>query len=396
MSVIQGIDISHWQGIVDFNKVKKSQQFVIIKATEGGIGGYVDPNFITNKNNARIAGLGIGFYHFARPDLGNSAISEANWFCSKVGKPMEGELMVLDYEITADKYKDPVGWCKIFLDQVKKNLNGYRPLLYINLYTAKKYNWKPVTSGNYGLWLAYWDYKPTALSPITQWSVVAMRQYSNKGSVAGINARTDLNVFYGDVNTFKKYGYHRNVTIPTPSVPVIPTLPNTTPTTPPVITPSEKEVYEQKLDTLAKAYTEEVDRLNGKINSLETELDSTNKLLTTSHDDYETLEKASEASYGRLEFLFKDLGIKKDTLEKEKNDEISVLKTKIQDLESIIVSLRKRNDMYNIASVFTLDEAQRYINRDQVNKIKILVSTVLPTVKSILEKLLELGNKLSK
>jgi GH25 family lysozyme M1 (1,4-beta-N-acetylmuramidase) len=197
--VIYGIDISKHQGTVNYDAVANAVDFVIIKATEGF--GYTDPMFKTNQSKFRTKDILLGYYHFARPDLKNSATKEADWFADTVGKLLEGEIMVLDFEVDC---AEPVAWCKAFLEQVERRVN-FKPLIYLNLATVRAYDWSSVIQNNYGLWLAFWDYDKNAAAPSNKWGVTAMRQYSNRANIAGINP-VDANVFYGDKETFKKYG----------------------------------------------------------------------------------------------------------------------------------------------------------------------------------------------
>jgi GH25 family lysozyme M1 (1,4-beta-N-acetylmuramidase) len=195
--MIHGVDISKFQGKVDFHALKDNADFVILRATYGN--GYTDANFTQNRDGARTAGLSIGFYHYAYPQF-NQPQAEADWF-TKIVSCQPGEILALDFE---ESYPDPVGWCKTFLDKATSNM-GFRPLVYLNLDLIKRFDWAPVVKAGYGLWLAQWDYKPESTPPDTDWPMVAMRQYSNQGNVAGMNP-VDLDVFYGTVEQFKKYG----------------------------------------------------------------------------------------------------------------------------------------------------------------------------------------------
>jgi GH25 family lysozyme M1 (1,4-beta-N-acetylmuramidase) len=61
--MIRGIDISHWQGDIDFNKVKNAEiDFCIIKAGGSDAGFYTDKMYETNYNKAKAAGLKVGAY----------------------------------------------------------------------------------------------------------------------------------------------------------------------------------------------------------------------------------------------------------------------------------------------------------------------------------------------
>jgi GH25 family lysozyme M1 (1,4-beta-N-acetylmuramidase) len=202
--MLKGIDVSKWQGAIDWNSVSKNQNFAIIRSSYGV--GYKDEKFEYNRDEARRLKMLHGFYHYAYPNH-NEPEAEADWFLSVVSPLQDGELLVLDFE---ENYPDPVGWSKRFLERISERLNGYLPLLYINYYTTKTYNWKPVADGGFGLWLAKWDYDPDGTFEVPYWSVVAMRQYSNNEVVNGISGRVDGNVFYGGVDQFLAYGVRKD------------------------------------------------------------------------------------------------------------------------------------------------------------------------------------------
>jgi hypothetical protein len=74
----------------------------------------------------------------------------------------------------------------------------------MNLNFNNTYDWSKVVKNNNGLWLALWDNKPD-YRPKTDWSLIAMKQYGAI-KVNGISGNVDGNNFFGDVETFKKYG----------------------------------------------------------------------------------------------------------------------------------------------------------------------------------------------
>jgi GH25 family lysozyme M1 (1,4-beta-N-acetylmuramidase) len=190
-----GVDCSKYQ-TVDFSKLKTD--FFLMKATEGT--GYTDPKFTSFQTACHQNNIPLGYYHFARPDL-NSAVNEADWFCSVI-KPLNGELICLDYEQMA--YADPVGWSLAFVNRVHEKL-GVWPLVYLNQSLAHGHDWSSV-SKNCGLWLAQYDNISTSATPQPGWNI-AMKQYTSTGSIMGIAGNVDCNVFFGDLNVFKKYGY---------------------------------------------------------------------------------------------------------------------------------------------------------------------------------------------
>lgn len=209
--MIVGNDVSNWQGNINYDVYKNNSNFIIIKATEGI--GYIDPKFYQNQIESRRVGLLRGYYHFARPDLGNFPEAEAEYFLQVVGTMREGEVLCLDYE-PASNPQPVVDYCKRFMDRVLA-LTRVRCLIYLNQSQVRKYDWKPVVDASYGLWLA--AYVPTSEAFTGQWNQMAMQQWTSSQIVPGIVGKTDGNWFFGDENQFKKYGYHDPV-VPSSSV----------------------------------------------------------------------------------------------------------------------------------------------------------------------------------
>lgn len=200
---MQGIDISRWQGVIDWDKVKKAKEFAIIKASGGDDGLYPDGQFVRNRDEARRVGIPRGFYHFAGGVF--TPEREAQHFASVVGGLQKGELVVLDWEVP---HANIVDWCLRFLKEAER-LFGVKPLIYLNGSTARGLNWQPVVDGNYGLWIAQWgnnDDQPDAEPSSGQWPFWAIWQYSSTGRVPGIAGRVDLDQFNGDATQFAKYG----------------------------------------------------------------------------------------------------------------------------------------------------------------------------------------------
>ena len=93
--MLKGIDISRYQAGININAL--AIDFVIVKATEGV--GYTDPNYIEYLTQAKSSNKKIGIYHYARPDLGNTAEDEATWFVSKAKNYIKQAILVLDWEV---------------------------------------------------------------------------------------------------------------------------------------------------------------------------------------------------------------------------------------------------------------------------------------------------------
>ena len=96
--ITEGIDVSHWQGTIDWTQVAAAgKQFAYIKASEST--DFVDPLYVQNRAQARAAGLYVGAYHFAQPSTtAGDAVAEADHFID-VAAPTKGDLLpVLDLE----------------------------------------------------------------------------------------------------------------------------------------------------------------------------------------------------------------------------------------------------------------------------------------------------------
>lgn len=212
MAKILGNDVASYQGDINYDTYKNNSNFIIIKTSEGT--GFKDPKFSRNQSEARRVGIGLGYYHFARPDLNANAEVEADYFLSVIGEIRSGEVLVLDYE--PNWGGDAAGWCKKWLDRVYSK-KGCRPLIYLNQSQLKSINWKQVSDAGYGLWVAAYTYDPNVNNYVTgSFAFAAMQQWTNKQQVPGISGNVDGNVFFGDIATFKKYGYKPPVTPPVP------------------------------------------------------------------------------------------------------------------------------------------------------------------------------------
>lgn len=202
--MLKGIDISKWQAGIDLSSI--DTDFVICKATEGV--GYTDKNCDGFYQKAKSLGKKLGVYHFARPDLGNSAIDEADYFVKETKGYHKEAILVLDWE--SGNLKD-VTWAKKWLDRVYEK-TGVKPLIYMSASVMSSADWSSVANADYGLWVAnYGSNNGTADEsvfdryPLRYWSFYALWQYTSVGRLSGYNANLDLNYFSGDKAAWDKY-----------------------------------------------------------------------------------------------------------------------------------------------------------------------------------------------
>lgn len=198
-----GIDVSHWQGTINWNSVYAAGKvFAFTKATEGVT--YNDPTMITNMTGAKNAGVFIGPYHFARPD-NNTAVAEAQHFLERAGAYMTNGYLrpVLDLETGAELYtvSEFSQWVVDFMTRIKST-TGITPIIYIGRYARQGEVNSTVTQ--YPMWVAHWTYDPVNTNPNTGiFPTWAFWQYADNGTVPGVSGACDLDVFNGTMNQLR-------------------------------------------------------------------------------------------------------------------------------------------------------------------------------------------------
>lgn len=214
MAEIKVADISRWQGTINWDLFRQHISAVVIKATGADGGLYTDGMFKRNQSEARRVGLPIWYYHF-KGEAG-SARQQAEYFLSAIGELKPGEGLVLDDENEAQVN---VQFAAEFADRIKE-LTGINIVLYSNQARFRG-NLQPLIDRNiaahsakYGTNSGVPEGAPASAGGMT----VVMWQYTSRAVVPGVTVNTvDMNIFYGDVAQFQKYGATGN--IPAPSTP---------------------------------------------------------------------------------------------------------------------------------------------------------------------------------
>lgn len=197
---LPGLDVSHWQGSIDWRKVARAgKRFVFMKATDGD--DYLDPTFATNRSGARSNGLVVGAYHFARPDASKGdALHEARWFVGHAD-PGPGHLLpVLDLETSKGLDRQEITlWARRWVAEVRR-LTGVTPFVYTSPYgwMARTGDSRALARDGAPLWIAHWGVDSPTL-PAGNWDGRGWRvwQHTSKGHVAGIAGHVDLDVASG-------------------------------------------------------------------------------------------------------------------------------------------------------------------------------------------------------
>lgn len=200
--MIPGIDVSHWQGEIDWSKVKAAGvKFAFLKASEfpdKKITMYVDDKFEFNRKGAEANGIYWGAYHFFRTHI--DPITQAEAFCKLVGSATSLPL-VLDLEVAGCKGSKLIRKVKSFVETVT-SVSGRKPIIYTSGGFWRPYmTYEKLTDVDwaveYPLWMArYTSQWPGTIYPWGGWD---FWQYSDKGRIPGIKASVDLNWFVGSL-----------------------------------------------------------------------------------------------------------------------------------------------------------------------------------------------------
>jgi GH25 family lysozyme M1 (1,4-beta-N-acetylmuramidase) len=195
---LRGIDVSHYQGRIDWTRVARSgNHFVIAKATEGRT--YIDQTYLRNKSQAEANDLAFGAYHFARPDKGpHDAVREANHFLDVARLEPGNVIPVLDLETTGGLSKRQLTrWILTWLRRVRERL-GVRPMVYTSPFGWAERTGNTTAVANAGfdaLWVAHWGVRRPSL-PARDWGGYGWKvwQRSDCGAVPGIRGCVDVNL----------------------------------------------------------------------------------------------------------------------------------------------------------------------------------------------------------
>lgn len=193
---VKGIDVSKYQGAIDWMKVKNDGvAFAFVRVSDGV--NSIDPQFGANWTGAKAAGLLRGAYQYFRPN--QDAAAQAELFLDKIGALGPGDLApVLDVEtlggqsaaVTRQKVRQ---WIDIVETRTKRK---------VILYTGY-YFWRDEV-GNMALpdqplWIAGYTSQCPLIPEV--WDKWTFWQYSDAGAVNGISGGVDVNWFNGDLAT---------------------------------------------------------------------------------------------------------------------------------------------------------------------------------------------------
>ena len=201
---IKGIDVSRWQGVIDWKAVKADGvKFAIIKAGGSDAGFYKDRTFEQNYAGAKENGIAVGAYYFVGKlcKSREAGAADAKRFIEILkGKQFEYPVYI-DFEAPDSTNKAGNTDAVIAFCEVMENA-GYFVGVYASEISGFKERLDDSRLQHISHWVARYGSKPSANS-----NVFHIWQYSSNGRVSGINGNVDMDTSYVDLETVIKNNY---------------------------------------------------------------------------------------------------------------------------------------------------------------------------------------------
>lgn len=186
----RGIDISEFQGEIDFEEVRRSGiEAVYIRV---GAGEYTDEYFAENYERARAAGLKIGFYHYVTARSVEEGRRQARFFASLAAGREPDMRLAMDFEYFGSLSVSQINAIsEAYLDELTA-LTRREAVIYSDLSNARNI-FSRALAEKYPLWAAqYGADEPSANGKWREWVGF---QYTDEGRVGGIYGNVDRNIF---------------------------------------------------------------------------------------------------------------------------------------------------------------------------------------------------------
>ena len=194
----EGLDVSSYQGTIDWKSVAKTKYFAILRAGTGYNGKFnQDSKFEENYRNAKAAGVKVGAYFYSYAKSASDARTEARHFLSQLkGKKFEWPVY---YDIE-EQSQFAKGIHNIIAKEFCKILEQEK--YYCGIYASGSRwssNFDSEVKSKYTVWIAHWGVKiPSYTGSYHVW------QKTSDGSVSGIKGRVDLDESYVDFEPIMK------------------------------------------------------------------------------------------------------------------------------------------------------------------------------------------------
>lgn len=199
-SILPGIDVSVWQGTIDWAKVKAAgKKYAIMRAAHGLA---VDTKFATNWKQCHAQGLHCGVYQYFEPNY--DAVAQANLTLKTMGKLQDGDLApTIDVESTGGKSPAVVAAAVGKWIATVEKATGRKVIIYTGAYFWDDHV-KSSAFTSQPLWHAQYctNCCPNIATPWKKW---VMWQHSSTGKVGGISGNVDLDKYNGTAADLTKF-----------------------------------------------------------------------------------------------------------------------------------------------------------------------------------------------
>lgn len=229
------VDVSHWQGTIDWNKFRSTMPYLlaaILKCTQGDATSPYrkDAKFSLNKSSCQSLEIPWGAYHFFEPKY--DSVSQANWFVENVGTGCSIYVADIENNKKADgtsfSNSEMMSRTKAFCERVT-SLTGTKPMIYTSYGLWN--TWcvgTPVWWSKYPLWVAHYTVSQTPKLPIG-WTNYKIWQYTSKGDGKKYGMQSfdlDMNRFNGTPEQLVAFFKNGKLPsgVPLPPLPPIPDM----------------------------------------------------------------------------------------------------------------------------------------------------------------------------
>lgn len=190
-----GMDVSAWQGYIDYEKVKsEGVEVVYIKATEGTW--YTDAYLQYNYENAKKYGLKIGVYHFLMAKNSEQAKAEARYFANAISGLEIDCRLAMDFEEFGDLSVEQINEISQSFLIETQTITGKEMVIYSNTNDATNI-FSQSLANDYPLWVA--NYGVDEPYDNGKWNSWVGFQYTSRGLLNGVNGYVDLNRFTKEI-----------------------------------------------------------------------------------------------------------------------------------------------------------------------------------------------------
>lgn len=190
---MRGIDVSHWQGTINWKAVAQKCDFAILKAGGSDKGFYTDGVFNYNYSAASDSGLHLGCYYYvgSKCITARDGAADALRFIDMIGDKKFDMPVYLDFEAPSPRTKRgntdaAIAFCEqmekagFFVGIYASDISGFKERLNVNQLT------------DYSLWVARYNNTPSYVKNYDMW------QSTDRGRITGINGYVDLDYAYKD------------------------------------------------------------------------------------------------------------------------------------------------------------------------------------------------------